>query len=152
MHRKLIWAPLAEKMKVTLKYSILILTFFAIGYIALGQNKAIQNNNIIGKWKLNIMRDTAGYAFDIINSGEGMPDIFPFFKIKKNGKVILSHGKTKYKAKWNLLYDSISFRLKNNQVLSYKIHSLKENELVIEYVEVLGKNRELLGYVYYKRQ
>ncbi|HCS20932.1 MAG TPA: hypothetical protein DIW47_10310 [Bacteroidetes bacterium] len=139
-------------MKIKSRYSGVVVVFLAYSHLTWGQAEVNIGNVLKGKWKMEIMRDTAGYAFDFITSEKVVPIVFPYLTLNAKNKGILSDGKAKYKMKWSLSTDSIFFRLNDGLVRSYKTITIKENELVLGLTIEMDDGSLLNGLVYYKRE
>lgn len=135
-------------MKTTLRYSLGLITIIIFQKIVLGQSNLQEKKMITGKWKLEIVRDSVGNPFDI-SMGEGIPEYFAYLNIQTK-KALLIAGNTEYKSIWRLSNDSIIFKLKDRVIRSYKLITIEQNKLVLEYSIEL-EHGYIKAFIHYKR-
>jgi hypothetical protein len=109
------------------------------------------SNSILGKWKIDIMRDSADNAIDITStSGSEMPDIFPYLTFKKK-KVLLQNGKSTWKGKWLIQDHMIVIDTESDILLSYQLIALTNDGLTLEHSLTMSDNGKMTIKIFYKK-
>jgi len=140
-------------MKLTIfLFSILFLFFFQTLW---GQKNNDINKQLLGTWEFDISKDTIATATNY--SGTDFPlSSHPiiFYKATiKTDKASVSFDNKMHKGTWLVKEDKyLVISLKNNQVTSYKIISITDHELVLEYTETLKSGQEFSAVFYYKKK
>lgn len=115
-----------------------------------GQDR-IYSNSVFGKWKIDMMRDSADNAIDITStSSNEMPDIFPYLTFKKK-KVLLQYDKSTWKGKWLIQDHMIIIDTENGILLSYPLIALTNDGLTLAHNLILSDDGKMTIKIFYKK-
>lgn len=129
---------------------IIILTALCCINSVFGQD-SIDPKLLLGKWKIDIMRDRADNAIDIASASDTtMPDILPYLTFKTK-KVLLQCGKSKWKGKWHIKDKRLVIDTENNTSLSYLFIALTNNVLTIEHTLIMSNDEKITLKIFYKK-
>jgi hypothetical protein len=135
-----------------MRHTLLAIILLTVSFInsAFGQG-SIDGKSLVGKWKIDIMRDSADNAIDIASTSDSdKSDIIPYLTFKRK-KIIMQYGKSKWKGEWHIKDNRLVINTTDKSSLSYPLVTLTGNDLTLEHTLVMSNDEKMIIRIFYKK-